>query len=96
MSVSMSPVLHVTVQYEVSKIMIPDMMNCSSSWTREYYGYIMAEMNGHNSSMSYEYIDINAENNASSGGSEDGALFYFTETGISYPPYEAGIELSAT
>ena len=50
-----------------TKIMIPGTMNCSSSWTREYYGYLMAEDTTHTSQMSYECVDVNAEKIDGSG-----------------------------
>ena len=43
------------------KIMIPGKVNCTSSWTREYYGYLMTECtdNVHFRS-SHACVDVNA------------------------------------
>ncbi len=39
-----------------TKIMIPGSANCTSSWTREYNGYLVAEKDGHASQMAYECL----------------------------------------
>lgn len=77
-----------------AKIMIPGTINCPSSWTREYYGYIMTERA--QSRNSYECMDTNAEAIPNSGLNADGALFFFSEimcNNIYCPPYTNGIEL---
>ena len=78
------------------KIMIPGKVNCPSSWTREYYGYLMSEFYNYYR-RSYVCVDVNAEAIPGSGSDINGALFYFTEvycTGIKCPPYVGGNELS--
>ena len=79
-----------------AKIMIPGKVNCTSSWTREYYGYLMSEFYDHYRT-SYTCVDVNAESIPGSAANIDGALFYFTEVycqGIRCPPYAEGNELS--
>ena len=80
------------------KIMIPGKVNCTSSWTREYYGYLMTERT-HNVHLrsSYVCVDVNAESVPGSAGfNYNGAILDFTEavcSGIHCPPYTAGYEL---
>ena len=80
------------------KIMIPGKINCPSSWTREYYGYLMTEDNhSERQRMSYACVDVNAESIPGSAANINGTLFYFTEVychGIKCPPYAEGNELS--
>ena len=79
-------------------IMIPGRVTCPDSWTREYYGYLMAEYHNHHRN-SFECVDVvNAETVPDSAVSHNGALFYFTElascNGINCPPYSEGSELA--
>ena len=79
-----------------AKIMIPARTSCPSSWTREYYGYLMAERHTHPHSLPFECVDVGAESLSSTVADTDGALFYFTESrcvGIC-PPYVDGRELT--
>ena len=80
-----------------AKIMIPGKVNCPSSWTREYYGYLMSENNSHRGRMAYECMDLNAESFPGSVAADiGGAEFYFTEiscVGSLCPPYREGFEL---
>ena len=90
-------VCYTTVRGE--KIMIPAKTTCPSTWTREYYGYLMTETNFHSSRTTFECVDMNAEGIAGSGADTNGALFYFTETtcnGIdcANTDYAEGSELS--
>ena len=81
-----------------AKIMIPGKVNCTSSWTREYYGYLMTERTHINHfRMSYACVDVNAESVPGGASDINGAVFYFTEVychGIGCPPYAEGSELS--
>ena len=81
------------------KIMIPGTIVCPSSWTREYYGYIMAERQHQDHHRStFECVDVDAESIPGSAANTDGALFFFTDmgdcAGISCPPYTSGDELT--
>ena len=77
--------------------MVPGKISCPSSWTREYYGYIMSEHPLHHRST-FECVDVDAESIPGSTANTNGALFYFTEmrdcNGISCPPYTNGDELT--
>ena len=77
-------------------LMIPARTSCPSSWTTEYYGYLMAERYNHARST-YECMDRSPESVPGSAGNIDGALFYHQEatcTGLSCPPYVAGREVT--
>ena len=79
-----------------AKITIPARYTCPSGWTREYYGYLMADYEGY-ATTTYECVDVSAESVPGSSGDDDGGLFYFTEstcTSINCPPYENGKELT--
>ena len=79
-----------------AKIMIPARTSCPSSWTREYYGYLMAGGHNHPRSAPFECVDVSAESLPSTAADTNGALFYFTESrcvGIC-PPYVDGKELT--
>ena len=79
-------------------IVVPARTSCPSSWTREYYGYLMAERShfAHHRSI-FECVDGNPESVPGSTGNENGALFMHTETtcnGIPCPPYVEGREIA--
>ena len=79
-------------------IMIPAKTTCPTSWTREYYGYLMSNRYIHRRTM-FECVDRYAESVPGSAGDTNGALFYFTEArcnGIACPPYAEGRELACT
>lgn len=83
------------VEERSNKIMIPAKIECPSSWTREYYGYLMSANHGHTHQSSFECMDLEAESIAGENANTDGALFYFTEVlcnGFDCPPYENGGE----
>ena len=78
-----------------TQIMIPGRYECPPSWTREYYGYLMAGHDGHRR-LSYECVDADPEA-VPNGQRAENARFYFTEArcnGISCPPYAEGYELT--
>ena len=67
-----------------------------SSWTREYYGYLMANYHGHHRTM-FECVDQSPESVPGSSANTGGALFYHTEVkcnGIPCPPYDAQKEVT--
>ena len=80
------------------KIMVPGTIVCPSSWTREYYGYIMASYYQSHHRSTFECVDVDAESIPGSAANTNGALFYFTEmrdcAGINCPPYTSGVELT--
>ena len=78
------------------KIMIPAQTDCPSTWTREYYGYLMTGRYNLQR-RTFECVDMNAEAIPGSAANTDGALFYFTASscnGIECPPCVEGYELS--
>ena len=75
--------------------MVPAKYTCPAGWTREYYGYLMAERYDFHSSQ-FTCIDINFITVGSSVN-YDGLLFYFTEGrcgSLPCPPYDETRELS--
>ena len=77
-------------------LMIPAQTDCPTSWTREYYGYLMTEHHNHHRST-FECIDKSQEPIPGNHGNQDGALFYHVEVncnGIDCPPYNPSKELN--
>ena len=59
----MSPVLSAMLPpARATMIMVPAITQCPSSWTREYYGYLMTECGatGHHRS-SFDCVDVNPD-----------------------------------
>ena len=86
------------VSTRASVLIIPATSQCPMSWTREYYGYLTAEYDGHYCS-SFECIDSSPEAIPNSSSNLDGALFYYVEAtcnGLDCPPYESSRILSCT
>ena len=74
-------------------IMVPAKTVCPSSWTREYYGYLMTERErpDHHRS-SFDCVDLNPEVVPGEAPNVDGALYSYvtsTCTGLQCPPYVA-------
>ena len=82
-------------------IMIPAKTQCPSSWTREYYGYLMTEREnvGHRRS-SFDCVDVNPDVVPGGSGNTNGALFYHViascSRGLQCPPYQASRVVSCT
>ncbi len=77
-------------------IMIPAKASCPSSWTREYYGYIMADHIAHHRRM-FECVDRDQEVFPASQTNTDGALFYHVEASCNGLPcnrYDPNKELN--
>ena len=77
-------------------VMIPAQYTCPSSWTREYYGYLMAEHHGTSRTM-YECVDQSPQSIPGSIANTNGALFWHVEVkcnGIPCPPYDTQKELT--
>ena len=83
----------------VAVLMIPARTSCPTGWTREYYGYLMAEgthWSTHHRT-SYECVDKDQDSVSGSQANTDGALFYHVEAncnGLSCPPYNNYKELN--
>ena len=78
-------------------VMIPARLTCPTSWTREYYGYLMADYHGHYRTM-FECVDQSPQSVPGSAVNTNGALFYHTEVKCNYeipcPPYDAQKEVT--
>ena len=81
------------VSKKSTKLMIPAKMSCPTSWTREYYGYLMTEYHVHNRNSLYECVDHNPDVIPGSGKDINGALFHLVEAvcghGLPCGPYVA-------
>ena len=82
-----------------AQIMIPARTTCPDTWTREYYGYLMADKSeGHHSGEVPACVDVNAESVAGSSGYNTlRSQFFFIEitcTGTVCPPYFNGAEIA--
>ena len=77
-------------------LMIPAQITCPSSWTREYYGYLVADNHGNQRTM-FECVDRSPETVPASSADTNGALFYHVEVkcnGIPCPPYDTQKEVT--
>lgn len=79
-----------------NRIMIPGTINCTSSWTREYYGYLIS--NVHDSKRTtFICLDVDAEGIAGTQANDNRAWLYFVEVrcpATQCPHYTVGDELS--
>ncbi|XP_065903194.1 short-chain collagen C4-like [Dysidea avara] len=76
--------------------MVPAQYTCPSGWTREYYGYLMAERWNHNRSQ-YTCIDKALVTVFRTGANNDGLTFYPEEGrcgSLPCPPYDDNKELT--
>ena len=83
--------------------MIPAKASCPSTWTREYYGYIMTAFRGIPGDIHYrnmfECVDKDQESlDTALVGNTDGAMFHHVEaycgSGLPCPPYNNHQELN--
>lgn len=83
-------------------VMIPAKPSCPPTWTREYYGYLMADYKGVSRNIRgrtmYECVDRAMESVPGSSANTNGALFYHTEAvcnvGLPCPSYNNHQELN--
>ena len=79
-------------------VMIPARLSCPSSWTREYYGYLMTTRNDFHGRTMFECVDHSPQTVPGSSANTDGALFYHTEVKCNYglpcPPYNTQKEVT--
>ena len=72
-------------------IMIPAKTSCPATWTREYYGYLMAERNIHKNNKEYVCVDQAMESLPGSFADINAASFTHTVPacgwGLPCPPY---------
>ena len=77
-------------------IMVPAKSVCPTSWTREYYGFLMSEHDGYYRT-SYTCLDIDPEPVPGTGSNTGPSHLYHSVTdchGLSCPPYENNRMLS--
>ena len=77
-------------------LMIPAKTSCPTSWTREYYGWLMTEHRGHHRSQ-YECVDKDQESLSGSHATTNGARLHHVEAncnGMPCPPYDPQKELN--
>ena len=71
-------------------------MSCPSSWTREYFGYLMTDNKLYGKTVT-TCVDKNPETVPGGASDIEGALFYNIEAvcnGILCPPYDPEKELT--
>ena len=76
--------------------MVPAKYTCPTGWTREYYGYLMAERYDHHRSQ-FACVDTAFKSAIGSSTNHNGLLFYFVEGrcgSLPCPPYDETSELS--
>ena len=76
--------------------MVPANYTCPSGWTREYYGYLMAEFHG-NHRLQYICVDNAFKSVAGSVAANRGVILHFVEGrcgSLPCPPYDETKELS--
>ena len=76
--------------------MVPAKYTCPTGWTREFYGYLMAEKYNHHRSQ-FTCMDIAFKSVTGSSANLDGLLFYFVEGrcgSLPCPPYDNAKEFS--
>ena len=84
------------VPTRATTIMVPAKSTCPSSWTREYYGYLMTAHDGHYRS-SYTCLDVDPEPVPGTSSNTNPALVYHTVTdcnGLLCTPYQNNRQLS--
>ena len=77
-------------------VMIPAQYTCPSSWTREYYEYLMGDWYGYRRTT-FECVNQSPQSVPGSIADTNGALFYHVEVkcnGIPCPPYDTQKEVT--
>ena len=77
--------------------MVPAKYTCPSGWTREYYGYLMAQHYKYPGSSEYTCMDYVLKTVPRSTDVRNGLIFYFTEGrcgSLPCPPYDNNRDLS--
>ena len=74
-------------------IMVPAKTQCPSSWTREYYGYLMTEReHPHHYRSSFDCVDVSPDSVPGEVGDSLISLFHYVKAtcnGLQCPPYVA-------
>ena len=83
-----------------TKLQVPGMTSCPSSWTQEYKGYLMTDNRGHPRNAVYECIDEAGQKIPGSNRNTDGALLYFVmpkcDRGMPCGPYHPNIAITCS
>ena len=83
-----------------TKLQVPGMTSCPSSWTQEYKGYIMTDNRGHRRNAVYECIDEAGQTIPGSNRDTNGALLYFVmpkcDRGMPCGPYHPNIAITCS
>ena len=77
--------------------MLPARSECPSSWTREYYGYLVAPHITGNYRAQFECMDKDPESIPGSAADNGGATMHMFEAtciGLPCPPYDPQKELN--
>ena len=77
--------------------MLPAKYTCPTGWTREYYGYLMAEYHGGSHRSQFTCVDVALKPVPGSAANQNGLLFHFTEGrcgSLPCPLYDESRELS--
>ena len=77
-------------------LMVPGTYICPPNWTREYYGWLMAEHHNHHCST-FECVDSAPETITGGHANQNGALFYHVEPrcgSLPCPPYDQQKEMT--
>ena len=77
-------------------LMLPARLECPSSWTLEYTGYLMSSGNNHHRTM-YKCVDKNPNTIPGSAANTNGALLYHVEAncnGLPFGQYDSQKEIT--
>ncbi|KAL8611844.1 hypothetical protein ACOMHN_027579 [Nucella lapillus] len=76
---------------EPTTIMVPGTNVCSSGWTRQYSGFLMAGHYTYKAATEFICVDTKLDSSMHSSANENGYLLYYTKTqcgSLPCPPYE--------
>ncbi len=85
------------VSTRATSLMLPARMECPSSWTLEYTGYLMSTHYVNHYRTMYECVDASPDKIPGSAGNSNGAVFYHVEAtcnGLPCEPYDPQKELT--
>jgi hypothetical protein len=85
--------------FRAALLMVPGKYSCPSNWTREYYGYLMAERSHilHKGRSTFECVDASPETVPGGLADNQGALFFHVEPrcgSLPCPPYQEQKEIT--
>ncbi|XP_076455731.1 uncharacterized protein LOC143290274 [Babylonia areolata] len=86
-----NPLCAVCRSPEPTTIMVPGADGCSSGWTLQYAGRLMAGYHAHHGATQFICVDDKMESEIGSQNNEEGRLLYYVQTqcgSLACPPYE--------